>query len=526
VVNTEQAPAKINNFMAKDSRLLSLQSIHLMSRKNILILLICTLLSLGIYLLACLFLFRLGFPLDDAWIHQTYARNLAQLGEWAFIPGQPSGGSTGPLWSMLLSLGYILRVGPYPWTYFLGGLSLFFMGVIGYWVFPSLCPQRKTWALAAGIGLIFEWHLVWAAASGMETLAFSVVGTLVLALLLISLKRIETTHRQRNWVSLSMGLLIGLSVWLRPDGITLLAPAILSILLMPDNWKFRLRRVFLLSLGFVLVFGPYLIFNVHWLGSWWPTTFYAKQAEYSFLQRIPFWRRFLQQAALPLVGAGALLLPGFLLTLVDAARKLRWGELLVSAWILGYLLMYAWRLPVTYQHGRYVIPMMPIYFLLSFAGLARFVQLQNRNVSIRIASRVWLLTTTCLWVIFWIMGGRAFARDVSVIESEMVKIADWVKSNTPEDALIATHDIGAIGYFSERQLLDLAGLISPEVIPYLWDENHLEEYLNLRGADYLVTFPGWYPVLVTRANLLFQTHTSYSPDLGGENMAVYKWDHP
>ncbi|MEZ6074072.1 MAG: hypothetical protein R3C10_28290, partial [Pirellulales bacterium] len=43
-----------------------------------------------------------GFPLDDSWIHQTYARNLADFGEWSFVPGTPSAGSTAPLYSTLL----------------------------------------------------------------------------------------------------------------------------------------------------------------------------------------------------------------------------------------------------------------------------------------------------------------------------------------------------------------------------------------------------------------------------------------
>src|SRR5688572_23083681 len=54
----------------------------------------------------------LAFPLDDAWIHQTYARTFAQNGEWAYRPGQPSSGSTAPLWTLLLALGYWLGAPP------------------------------------------------------------------------------------------------------------------------------------------------------------------------------------------------------------------------------------------------------------------------------------------------------------------------------------------------------------------------------------------------------------------------------
>ena len=47
-----------------------------------------------------------GFPLDDAWIHQTYARNLGLHGVMAFSPGQPSTGSTSFGWTFLLAVGF------------------------------------------------------------------------------------------------------------------------------------------------------------------------------------------------------------------------------------------------------------------------------------------------------------------------------------------------------------------------------------------------------------------------------------
>ena len=80
--------------------------------------------ALAVYLLFSQATFRLGFPLDDAWIHQTYARNLAETGEWAFIPGRHSAGSTSPLWSALIALGYLAGLAPLIWTYIFGWLAL------------------------------------------------------------------------------------------------------------------------------------------------------------------------------------------------------------------------------------------------------------------------------------------------------------------------------------------------------------------------------------------------------------------
>ena len=108
----------------------------------------------------------------------------------------------------------------------------------------------------------------------------------------------------------------------------------------------------------------------------------------------------------------------------------------------------------------------------------------------------------------------------------MVTVANWVANNTDEDSLIAAHDIGAMGYFGGRDFVDLAGLVSPEVIPIIRNEPALSAYLDTKDADYLVTFPGWYEQLVNNRILIYNMQGSFSPAMGGENMSVYRWEMP
>ena len=101
----------------------------------------------------------------------------------------------------------------------------------------------------------------------------------------------------------------------------------------------------------------------------WPNTFYAKQAEYAALLKLPFLERWASEALPPLAGVGVILLPGVVLVIVSAVRRRAWGVLAAAVWLVGFLGLYAWFLPVTYQHGRYVMPAMPIFFMSAILDL-------------------------------------------------------------------------------------------------------------------------------------------------------------
>lgn len=446
-----------------------------------------------------------GFPLDDAWIHQTYARNLAQSGQWAFIPGEPSAGSTAPLWSALLAIGYWLHLPPLVWTFFLGWLILLGLGIVGESSFRALQPDyhpRWPWV---GLLLVLEWHDLWAAFSGMET------GLFMLGIFWLGTRLL----RPRRGAA-GLGWLVGGLVWLRPDGITLTGPVLFTILLEESSWRQKWRQIasFLLTLSVPLAF--YALFNLLLDGAVLPNTFYAKQTEYAALRMQPLLNRFLAQASMPLIGAGLLLLPAWGYWLWETGRKRNWAGISLALWMAGYLLIFALRLPVTYQHGRYQMPVMPLFFWTAAWGLWQIKpSLKGWQLW---AISVWRTSIAGLLLAFFLTGALAYGRDVAFIENIMVATARWVAENIPPDARIAAHDIGALGYFAPHPILDLAGLVSPDAIPFIRDEVRLATWLDEQGVSYLVIQPAtWYDTLPKGRERVYCTQSHISP------MCVYRW---
>ena len=468
---------------------------------------VAALLGVGNFILVSVLTYRVGFPLDDAWIHLTYARNFALHGEWAFRLGEGSAGSTAPLWTALLSIGYLLRLAPYIWTFFLGWLVLSLTAIraeqIARRVIASYHPNIP-WV---GLFIALAWHLTWSATSGMETLLHGFIVLVVLGMLM------ENSHQY-----MTLGLLVGLSVWVRPDGLTLLGPILLTAFLQNNTWSSRGLALLKIFIGFGVLFFFYLLFNLALSGSPMPNTFYAKQAEYAeYLRSLSLVDR-LTDYLLPLIASPfVVLIPGLFLWVYKVVREKNWGALAGLIWAAGYIGIYFMQLPA-YQHGRYIIPAFPVLYLWGMLGLMGYST--SRTANQRVAF-FWQTALILLIITFQWVGAGQNARDVVFVETQMVDTAKWVNENLPSDALLGVHDIGAIGYFTQNPILDLAGLVTPDVVPFIRDEVQLGEYLDTKNAQFLITFPGWYPQLAAKGSKFFEADSElyqYS-----DRMSVYSW---
>ena len=201
------------------------------------------------------------------------------------------------------------------------------------------------------------------------------------------------------------------------------------------------------------------------------------------------------------------------------------AELAAPLWALTLLCAYAYRLPIIYQHGRYQIPAIPELLLASVVGMAEVVRLDSPRLLPRVFSRIWVVAGLTSIASFLLIGASTYARDVAFIETEMVAGAYWVRDHTPPDAVVASHDIGALGYFSGRRVRDLAGLIDPEIIPYLTDEDRLAQWLDEVGVTYVMTMQRFTPKIVAEHpdDVVYTSPYSVSTSIGYDKTVILQW---
>lgn len=475
-----------------------------------------------------------GFPLDDSWIHQTYARNLAQNGEWAFVPGEPSAASTSPLYTVLLAIGYAIGL-PYEiWTHFLGALSLAIMSMLIVRMVEWQLPTMRHAGLLAGLFAVTAWHMIWAAASGMETIIFSML-TIALIYLAWREQFVDSSMSIIKRGAL-FGVFTGFTTLARPEGILLAGIIGLVMLLTRPQGNSQQVIVYGIAslIAFVLVMSPYILLNIQLTGGFLPNTANAKFQQHEILLQLPYVTR-VQNLVFPLLAGGqVLLLPGLLVYMwvtTKTQKPRQWLLLLIPVfWSVALILVYASRLPAAYQHGRYVMPILPSVIMVGVIGILHIMNQRKQSLLPRVLSRVLLISALLTSLAFAIgIAPPIYATDVAIINEEMVASANWIDENIPKDELLAIHDIGAVGYFSRRPMLDIAGLVSPDIAPIVEDPDALWAYMEERDAQYLMAFPNQIPgdsVDDDRLCQVFITGGETVRRFGEPNMAIYQlaWD--
>ncbi|MBK7703309.1 MAG: hypothetical protein IPI34_10660 [bacterium] len=410
-----------------------------------------------------------GYQTDDTWIHLRFARNLAERGEFAFNPGEPSYGSTAPLW--IFSLVFLMKLGLAPLAAvrllgLLSGATLLLAAdrLLSRLSLPAAWRPALLVLVAAD-----AWFLRWTM-SGMET---PLAGALLLVLLGPAVASGPTA-----WVA--WGAAWGLGTLVRPE-LAVLAPTALPWLL----WLQRRRhpgRSATASLaraaaGWLLVAGPWFAYARFAFGRIVPGTAAAKSYAPNLdpaslashlarsLEQIgvvqgALWLgllfvglRFLAARRRgeaggegPTFGPRALALAGIALT---------WTVVLVG----GYAVKQVWTI------SRYLSP---LHAPLLLAGAALAAAMVRRMPAHAGAARRVLAATAALALLgngaLLVVKVRPYATTFTRGIAEcFTGTGLWLRDNTPPNAVVAALDIGAVGYASERRIMDLAGLVSPGV---------------------------------------------------------------
>jgi hypothetical protein len=191
-------------------------------------------------------------------------------------------------------------------------------------------------------------------------------------------------------------------------------------------------------------------------------------------------------------------------------------------WIICHWVVYSIQLPASYQHGRYMIPTLTLAIGYSVIGFFFIQEKLAKYFAGRIFYKTAWGSAILLVVIFEIMGSTQFSTDVKIIDTEMVQTALWIRDHTPADTVVAAHDIGAIGFFGGRRMVDLGGVTDLDALDLLSGRTSLPDYLRKKHADLLMTFYDFYPGYLEVCTPL---NIDKDPSEDGGIMLVVDWRH-
>ncbi len=418
----------------------------------------------------------LEYLTDDSFIHFQFAKHLVQGKGFSFNAGEPTYGATSPLWVLLLALaGKVLPIAvsapvdpsampALAWAAKAYGL-VFHLAAIVALVFLG---KRLGWddRTSLGLGVLLgaqAWALRWAL-SAMETplaAAFVALALYGLAGVLI-----------RGKPAWAAGIALGLAALARPECYLLAAIAVVSVWMGAEK---RARRTLEILVGLAVVVVPWLLTAWRWFHTLLPNTAAAKAGAVlkPGLLVAAFHAVFqveLVADALPLACFVLVLAFGNRSNALPAARGRRFFWLACAAW--PFLLVLSFALEGVQVVSRYLVPATPCVLLLGMASF-RWVAAHNFPRRYGLALAVFLAAFVVQNGVFTALvsapSSRAHTRG---LHASLVSVGIWARDHTPPGTFFAVADIGAFGYYSERRVLDLYGLVTPELAPIVAREGY------------------------------------------------------
>lgn len=412
---------------------------------------------------------------DDTFIYLQYARNLAHGNGLSFNAGEPSYGITSPLWAVILSLPYFLSLDGFWFAKFLDlGLSL--LSILVFYKFAGLVLSQKQTdvrmisgmqSVATAIFVWNTWFIRWSF-TGMET---SMAVFFVLAVFLFFF-----TERY-----VFAYLLMGLFYMIRPESAVLFC--LLTLFLIVN--KIPLKKTAAALPVYIFLVGSFLLFSKYYFGTVFPNTAIGKtsfnfglSAYYLQIKRII--------ETISLSSILEMFLAAFSIIYFLRRKKLNKIELSIIFWIIFLITLYV----VTDSDiiSRYLLIIIPFITILAIGSF--FAIKRNLNLIILIFTGIVFLQSVFLF--FYVV--KPHTDNFSNGMQDCFKyIGKWCSENTSKDSKIILGDVGTMGYFSGRYIIDAQALINRDLLlnkkimaTPLSEREKMTNVLKFVPADYLV----------------------------------------
>jgi hypothetical protein len=385
---------------------------------------------------------------DDAFISMRYARHLAAGTGLTFNPGERVEGYTNFLWTVLLAAAMRLGADPVRLTPWLSLAPALLLIVLVY-----LCGRRygnvphPGWALVAPFLVAAHPFLLAESVGGLET-------TLFVLLVFAGFER-QVAAVAGEARAGSSAAAFALATLVRPEGALCFVVALAGRELSTRGaeWRTRLRHDIA---TYLLLVAPLIAFRREYYGDWVPNTFHAKVG-WNWAQ-VSRGVRYLREW-----GGAMAPLPVLLLALAGLRGG---GWRLTAALIAGTYTLYVLAVGGDFAPtGRFVLLPIPFVALLVQSAVVRFATRppgRRAQVAVALAAALlagaWSTAAERRWlrVRQW---PQSYRRDLAARQY----LGRYLGSMLPQGATIAVGSIGAIGYESDRPLLDTFGLTNVEI---------------------------------------------------------------